>query len=241
MLSLKVPLTMSKQNARTVYFYATHKSWNIAAYNAFVKDIPGEWHLFTRPEELSAEKVRNLKPRFIFFPHWSYLVPDEILNLAECVCFHETALPFGRGGSPIQNLISLGIRETKISSIKMTPILDGGPIYCQETVSLEGLAEEIFIRVSRVVAKMVKTIIDENPKPRKQRGTVTTFRRRKPLQSLIGTDMDNLDKLFDHIRMLDAEGYPLAFLEVADIKFEFSRPSRRTNCILADVRISKKD
>ena len=44
-------------------------------------------------------------PKYIFFPHWSKKVDTKIVNNYECVCFHETDLPYGRGGSPIQNLI----------------------------------------------------------------------------------------------------------------------------------------
>ena len=46
-------------------------------------------------------------------------MPSEIIRNYECICFHETDLPFGRGGSPIQNLIVRGFKTTKISAIKM--------------------------------------------------------------------------------------------------------------------------
>ncbi len=46
-----------------------------------------------------------------------------------CVVFHMTDLPFGRGGSPLQNLISRGIYKTKISAIKVVKEIDAGPIY----------------------------------------------------------------------------------------------------------------
>jgi len=41
--------------------------------------------------------------------------------------------------------------------------------------------------------------------------------------------------------MLDAEGYPKAFFENENFRFEFSRASLKSNnTIIADVRISKK-
>jgi len=38
--------------------------------------------------------------------------------------------------------------------------------------------------------------------------------------------------------MLDAEGYPSAFIKIGPFKIEFTRASRKTDQVLADVRIS---
>jgi len=43
------------------------------------------------------------------------------------------------------------------------------------------------------------------------------------------------------IRMLDAEGYPHAFVRLGNYKLEFTRASRRTGGIIADVKITKED
>ena len=40
-----------------------------------------------------------------------------------------TDLPFGRGGSPLQNLIVRGYKETMLSAIKCVGEVDAGPIY----------------------------------------------------------------------------------------------------------------
>ena len=55
--------------------------------------------------ELTQENLEQFNPDFIFFPHWHWLVPPEIFENHECVVFHTAPLPYGRGGSPIQNLI----------------------------------------------------------------------------------------------------------------------------------------
>src|ERR1700733_9644610 len=111
------------------YIVATIRSWNIAIFKEFVADRPGQWHLFTQRDELTRDRVRDISPRYIFFPHWGYLVPSSILELTECVCFHETDVPFGRGGSPLQNLIARGHRETKLSALRMVAEVDAGPVY----------------------------------------------------------------------------------------------------------------
>jgi methionyl-tRNA formyltransferase len=47
--------------------------------------------------------------------------------------------------------------------------------------------------------------------------------------------------MFDMIRMLDADGYPKAFLKVGPFKIEFSRASRSAAQVISDVRISLVD
>ena len=224
---------------KPAYIVATLRPWNIEAYHKTIKNFPGRWHLITEPQDLTVDKIKAIGPKYIFFPHWSHIVPKEILDTATCVCFHETDLPYGRGGSPLQNLIARGHRETVVTALRMSEELDAGPVYLKRPLSLEGLAEEIFIRAAGVVADMIKTIITENPQPKKQTGKPTVFKRRKPSQSRIADGTSTLAELFDHIRMLDASGYPGAFLESGGFRYEFSRPALKTGEIVADVRITK--
>lgn len=223
------------------YLVATLKPWHRVLYERVIKHYPGQWQLVTEPHELTIDLIESFNPKYIFFPHWSHIVPNEIIDEATCICFHETDLPYGRGGSPIQNLIEEGHRDTVISALKMTSTLDAGPIYLQLPLSLEGLAEEIYLRSAAIVAEMIHSIITENPKPVEQKGDPLVFRRRTPEQSSIPIEGSSLSKLHDHIRMLDAEGYPRAFLEIGDLRLEFSRPSLKTGEIFADVRITTTD
>jgi methionyl-tRNA formyltransferase len=222
-----------------VYVVATLKPWNLKIYNEVVRHYPGRWHLITEPRELTAEKIQCLNPKYIFFPHWSYMVPEAILSLTDCVCFHETDLPYGRGGSPLQNLICRGHSETVITAIKMSQEIDAGPVYLKRSASLEGLAEEVFIRVAKIIAEMIKEIASNHPIPDPQNGSPSYFKRKKPEDSRIPQDKPTLKELFDHIRMLDAETYPRAFIEYNGFRYEISRPALRTNEILADVRITR--
>lgn len=223
---------------KNVYIVAAIRPWNIQTFHDVINYYPGTWHLMTDPEELTPARIKKLKPRYIFFPHWSYFVPASILEIAECVCFHETDVPFGRGGSPIQNLIVRGYKETKITALKMTQELDAGPVYLKRHLSLDGLAEEIFIRSARIVADMIKEIATTEPQPKGQKGKNVKFQRRTPEQSVIPSKLNNMDELFDHLRMLDAAEYPKAFIEHGGFRYEFSRPALRTGTIEADVRIT---
>jgi methionyl-tRNA formyltransferase len=139
----------------------------------------------------------------------------------------------------LQNLIKEGHEETQMSAIKVEEELDVGDVYLKQTLSLLGTAEEIFIRADQLIEDMIVEIIEKNPDPQPQKGEVVKFSRRKPEDSTI-ENINDLRELFDHIRMLDAKGYPKAFLETEHFRFEFSRTSLKTDKIVADVRIFKK-
>ncbi|MCI8315298.1 MAG: methionyl-tRNA formyltransferase [Lachnospiraceae bacterium] len=208
---------------------ATMKSWNIARAQALQKKYKGvhEICIYTKREEFTAENVCDFQPDYIFLPHWSYIMPREITDNWECVVFHMTDLPYGRGGSPLQNLIVRGHKETKISAIKMTEKLDGGPVYMKHPLSLEGSAQEIFIRCADIIFEEMMPLFLEDGnhkklKPMPQEGEPAIFKRRKPEESQITLEMD-LEKIYDYIRMLDAEGYPRAFIEFGKYRLEFEQ------------------
>lgn len=204
---------------------ATIKSWNIERAQALQKKYEGahEIVIYTKKEEFNVNNVCDFKPDYIFMPHWSYMIPEEITDNWECVVFHMTDLPYGRGGSPLQNLIVRGHKETKISAIKVTKKLDGGPIYMKRPLSLEGSAQEIFVRCSDTIFhEMISSFLIEKPVPVPQEGEPVVFKRRKPEDGQITADMEP-DKIYDYIRMLDAEGYPRAYMEFGAYRMEFEQ------------------
>ncbi len=138
-----------------------------------------------------------------------------------------TDLPYGKGGSPLQNLIEREIYDTKISALRVEKGLDTGSIYLKEKFNISiGSAEEIFIRLSEIIFdKMIPKILSDKIIPKKQIGESIIFKRRNFKQSNILSIQKNitLEKIYDFIRMLDAEGYPKAYINITDdIRIEFS-------------------
>jgi methionyl-tRNA formyltransferase len=221
------------------YLVVGAKPWNRRVFDEHLATLPGQWRFVGTGPELTVEFLRRLQPRYVFFLHWSWKVPPEIIREFECVCFHMTDVPYGRGGSPLQNLIVRGHRETKLTALRMTEAFDAGPVYLKEPLSLEGAAEEILIRASRLSATMIESLIQRQPPPVPQAGPATVFKRRQPAESAL-PDAPSLGALHDFIRMLDAEGYPKAFLRHHGFRLEFSRAVSYDGRIVADVIITRE-
>jgi methionyl-tRNA formyltransferase len=222
------------------YILATSRSWHEPMAERLEARTGHTFELITSRKELTPERLETIRPEAIFFPHWSYMIPPEVFDSYECVIFHMTDLPYGRGGSPLQNLIARGVYETRLSALKCVEAVDAGPVYLKRPLSLHGNAEEIFIRAGKVMEEMIVELIETRPEPAEQVGEPVLFKRRQPEQSRIG-DLASLDKLYDHIRMLDAEGYPRAFLEHRGFRYEFSRAALVEGRLIADVTITETE
>ena len=127
------------------YLIASSKEWfHLENMNNELRD---RLFFLDKKEDLTIKNLEEMSPRFIFFPHWNWFIGEDIFNNFECVVFHTAPLPYGRGGSPIQNLILNGHREAPVCSLMVNDTLDGGPIYIKEVVSLEGSLTQIFERI----------------------------------------------------------------------------------------------
>jgi len=230
---------MTEASSDVNYVVATIKDWNVEAFHRHTPSLPGKWYLIMDPGELTVERLKRINPRYVFFPHWSWIVPQNVLEAFECVCFHMTDVPYGRGGSPLQNLIERGHTQTKLTALRMVEDLDAGPVYGKLPLSLKGRADEIFYRVSDLCYEHIKNIVCQGPTPVTQRGEAVYFPRRKPEQSELPKDGE-LDKLYDHIRMLDATSYPKAFIEHGNHFLEFSHAELIDGRLEAKVTLTKK-
>jgi methionyl-tRNA formyltransferase len=205
------------------------------------KDLVRRYHakVITKKDNLRTQAIKKISPDYIFFIHWSYKIPAEIYENYRCIVFHMTDVPFGRGGSPLQNLVVRGFKDTKLSALEVVEQFDAGKVYLKQKLSLSGSAQQIFYRLDKIVEKMIEIIISKKIMPIPQQGPVTIFKRRTPAESDL-REIDNLNKIYDYIRMLDADGYPRAFLETNHLKFEFSQAKFKSTKIEAYVRITKK-
>jgi methionyl-tRNA formyltransferase len=231
---------------KDIILIATIKDWNINNFYEFKKKFEDKYNLYliTNKDDLIYQNVKELNPKYIFFPHWSWLIPNEIYENYECILFHMTDLPYGRGGSPLQNLILNKIYTTKISAIKVTKELDEGDIYLKEDFDIsKGSAKEIYENASNLIfKKLIPNIIKKNIVPKKQEGDIVLFKRRTPEQSNIKTLNDiSINNLYDFIRMLDAPSYPKAYIELDNLKIELSEVIIKDGKLEGRFEVSKDE
>jgi methionyl-tRNA formyltransferase len=201
-------------------------------------DDTANWTYVSNDLELE-EALTSINPKYIFFLHWTWIVPEKIWSAHECICFHMTDVPYGRGGSPLQNLILAGHTQTVLTALRMSEQMDAGPVYTKTPLNLDGAAEEIYLRAGKLSVEIIRQIIAHNPKPTPQKGEVVIFKRRKPEQSKL-PNIGNLQNAYDFIRMLDADGYPTAYIEHGDYIVNFRKAKLEGDRIVAEVDIKVK-
>lgn len=211
-----------------MYIFCCHRDWAKKLFEKLSKKY--DMHLITSPKELTFKKIKEINPKFIFFPDWSWMVPSKIINNFQCICFHESDLPKFRGGSPLQNQIINGIKKTKTTAFLMDNGLDTGDILLKKTLSLDGSINNIFDRMITNDYQMITSIIDNKYTIKKQSGKSTVFKRRKPEESELKHLNYSNSYLYDFIRMLE-DPYPNAFIKIGKKKIIFKSIKMKKNTL----------
>tara|TARA_R100001443_G_scaffold115277_1_gene132673 strand:+ start:1333 stop:1992 length:660 start_codon:yes stop_codon:yes gene_type:complete len=170
-------------------------------------------------EEFDEKKIRDYKPTYILFYGWSDIIDEKIINDFECIMLHPSPLPKYRGGSPIQNQIIRGEKDSAVTLFMMDEGIDTGDIIAQEYLSLDGNMDDIFERIAEIGLRLTKDILTNGFKRKKQNESEASYySRRKPSESEIFIDeLKSLDGEYLHnkIRMLQ-DPYPNAFIRTSD-------------------------
>ncbi len=224
----------------------TIKEWNIENYFRLKNKYSHKYdfHLISNKDEFKIEYVEKIKPKYIFLPHWSWIIEKEIYDNFNCIVFHMTDLPYGRGGSPFQNLIMNEVYDTKISALKVEKGLDTGDIYLKEDFNISvGSAEENFIKLSKIIfEKMIPVFLESNLISEKQIGKIVEFKRKNSNDSnMLELEKKSLNKIYDFIRMLDAEGYPKAYIQLDNIKIELSEVHLKSKKLVGRFEIYENE
>ena len=107
-----------------------YRKWALNIYRKIAQNYnDGDICIIDSYENYKNFSVREYKPDFILFYGWSWIVDKDIINEYKCLMLHPSKLPKYRGGSPIQNLIMEGIKDSHVCEIMMTSKLDAGPSY----------------------------------------------------------------------------------------------------------------
>ena len=212
----------------------TKKIWN---RNNFINFS----NKFILIKSLNIKKINHIKPKIIFFIHWSKKVPSNIFNNYTCIQFHSSNLPLFRGGTPIQNQIVRGIKKTKITAFKITSKIDAGDICLKKNLSLSGSAQKIYEEMEKKAVEMANLISKKKLIFIPQKGKKSFYKRRAPDQSnLSKTNIHDLSFFYDFIRMLDAKDYPAAFINFKRFQISFRNVKKKKNYLEGSFKIEKK-
>lgn len=118
--------------------------------------------LVTTPNSLLQE-AQESEWDIIVLVGWSWKVPSSVLNNNYVIGMHPSDLPAYAGGSPIQNQILDGVKNTNASIFKLTPNFDEGPIISKHEISLEGHLSQVFSSIGYATYEMLVDIIKRWP------------------------------------------------------------------------------
>ncbi len=160
--------------------------------------------------------LRNMKKGDIsFFLGFLKIVPKEYLQLHNYnLVIHESALPKGRGWSPLTWQILEGKKQIPITLFEASEDLDSGSIYLQEMMEFNGyeLIEELRAIQGQKTIDLAMGFIKSYPNVSKhsQRGRSSYYKHRTPKDSELNINK-TLKTLFNQLRVVDNERYPAFF------------------------------
>lgn len=157
---------------------------------------------------------------------WSSMIREPILSDYICLCLHPSPLPKYRGGSPIQNQIIAGEKDSAVSVFRIGEGLDDGDIYKQLPMSLEGSLDDIFLRMidlgTLITKQFILDLIDDKVvfKPQQFLEENPPLKRRKPEESEIFIDKLSSMSFLEVNNMVRAltDPYPNVFISFPEGK-----------------------
>ncbi len=137
---------------------------------------------------------------------------------------HASDLPQGKGMSPHVWQILEGRTELTVTLLEAADTLDAGDIWHQQriTVPTTALHDEIHGALFQAELDLMTWALrhHRSVQPRKQSGTATFYRKRRPEDSRIALETP-LGEAFNLLRIADPERYP-AFFEVDGVRFKIT-------------------
>jgi methionyl-tRNA formyltransferase len=140
------------------------------------------------------------------------LKPDALSKHGANIVVHPSALPLGRGWSPVAWQLLGGVNKIPLSLFEATAGIDEGPVYFVDYMILEGheLNDEIKrLQGLKVVDMCVKFRFGDFC-PVEQSGEATYFPRRTSRDSQLDAHRSIADQ-FNLLRVVDNDRYPAFF------------------------------
>jgi methionyl-tRNA formyltransferase len=156
------------------------------------------------------EKIKELKPDYIFVAGWSELLATELISMPTngTIGFHPSKLPFDRGRSVVAWQIEEGYQDTALTMFYYNDVPDNGDIIAQECIVIEknDYCDDILNKIDKATYNLMYAyfpLIRLGKAPRiKQKLEEGTFRRlRKEQDSQIEWNQNSIN-IYNKIRAI---------------------------------------
>jgi methionyl-tRNA formyltransferase len=196
-----------------VTFLSDNGSWKNLAIAGLARKLRRKGHRVSCIHK--AERVQSGDILFIlgFFK----IVPAHVLKRNKTnLVVHESALPKGRGWSPVSWLTLEGARAIPLTLFEAVEKVDAGQVYLRDKVTLKGheLMTEIHAKVADSMMRLCEKFVRHYPsilrKGAEQRGKPTYYPRRKAEDSRLDPKK-SIAAQFNLLRTVDNDSYPAFF------------------------------
>lgn len=144
------------------------------------------------------------------------LKPEHMALHQHNLVVHESALPQGRGWSPLTWQILEGKSEVSITLFECAEAVDSGVIYLQNIQHFSGdeLVDELRVAQAEASFQLCLDFVKSYPEilssASEQTGEATYYKRRRPVDSRLDPEL-TIAEQFNLLRTVDNERYPAYF------------------------------
>jgi methionyl-tRNA formyltransferase len=218
----------------------------ISDISSWINKFIPEFSAFIKKEGHQALTKHNINEieegDLVFYLGCSQIVTPEISSLNKHnLVVHESAIPEGKGWSPLTWQILEGKSEIPISLFEAAREIDSGVVYLQDIMKFKGheLVEELRSIQAEFTIKLCREFISRYPEIVKlgkvQQGTSTFYKKRKLESSELDINK-SIKEQFDLLRVVDNIRYP-AFFEYKNCRYYLSIEKEISAEIIDDKRL----
>ncbi len=196
-----------------ITFLSDEGSWKNEAVGLLSKNLREKRHKVTVLHKAEAVPKGDI----LFILGFFKIVPASVLRRNRTnLVVHESALPKGRGWSPVSWLVLEGARTIPLTLFEAVERVDAGKIYLRDKVKLRGdeLLSEIQAKVAEKMMRLCERFVARYPGILKrgvaQRGRATYYPRRNPEDSRLDP-AKSIARQFNLLRTVQNEVYPAYF------------------------------
>ena len=158
----------------------------------------------------------------LFILGYTKILPETFLDSNKLnLIVHESALPKGKGFSPVQWQILEGVNEIPVCLLEATKEVDSGAIYEKASMKFNGneLMDEIRVLQAKATKELIVTFLKKYPNilKKEQEGASTYLRKRTIKDDRLDIDK-TIREQFNQLRISDNNQYPVYF-EINGIKY----------------------